>query len=272
MVQFCRPRADFFWDELDKKPIIGSKNKDHSYIRFRPGLFTANDVIVIDSWTALAWGMRLSYAIENKIDMLDAERTDWDGFGFESRFLDYVLNYLHAMPCHVIVIGHAYVYEKRAKDGKTIISQETLPISSSGPAGMKLAKHFSDVLFFEKLSETIVKIKTGGDSTRDGGSRLLAPATVDWDATGPELLLNAVNAKSDGSPCNGAIWYATGTEADEATKAPPKVSAMPVPANAPVAAIVAPIDAAKVPSAVVMPSKPGSSLFGSIKANNGGKQ
>src|SRR5688572_11841464 len=46
MVQFCKPGNSFYWDEQEKKPVIGLKNPEHSFIHFKPSKFTSNDVLV----------------------------------------------------------------------------------------------------------------------------------------------------------------------------------------------------------------------------------
>lgn len=218
VTMLCRPKNTFYWDEQAKAAAPGLKRGDHSFIHFDPQLFTTNDVVILDSWTQLAASMRFQYAIENKIDMTDAQKVEWDGYSFEGRFLDYALNYLHGLPCHFFVVGHEGKHEKRSKDGKTILSSDIVPISSSGPHGAKLAKHFSDVLYFERVSETKVQIKVSGDFNRDGGSRLMPPGTHNWDDFSPQKLFDIVGAKATGEPCRGAVWYKSGDDIQTGAK------------------------------------------------------
>jgi len=172
MARFCKAgTTGFTWDEQDKQIVLGLRNSEHTFVKIEPPKFTSNDVVIIDSWTRLAASTLFQFAKEHSIDLADAAKVEWDGYGFQGRFLDFVLKSLSAFPCHVIVIGHATVYEKRSKDQKTILSQTTQPISSTGPHGAKLADFFSDVFFFEKMSDTAYYIRTSGSQDRMGGSR-----------------------------------------------------------------------------------------------------
>ena len=218
MATFMRPGQEFLWDEQEKVsiPIKTTRKPDHSYIYFCPTKFTANDVVIIDSWTALAASTQLQYATEQDIDLTAIEK-EGDQFallGFQSRFLDYCLNNLHALPCHVIVIGHETVYEKwegKGKDRK-MVSSQVQPISSTGPQGMKLGKHFNDVLHFSKLSDLAYRIDAGGDKDRSGGSRTLEPKKYDWKEVTPKLLFDAIGSKPTGEECAGAIYIGPGQD------------------------------------------------------------
>lgn len=233
MATFMRPGQEFIWDEQGKisLPIKTTRKPDHSYIYFCPQKFTANDVVIIDSWTALAASTQLQYATEQDIDLTAIEK-EGDQFallGFQSRFLDYCLNNLHALPCHVIVIGHETVYEKwegKGKDRK-MISSSIQPISSTGPQGMKLGKHFNDVLHFTKLSDLAYRIDAGGTADRSGGSRTLEPKKYDWKEVTPELLFNAIGAKPTNEPCRGAIYIPPGGELILPNSVPSKAQIIP---------------------------------------------
>jgi len=181
MAMLSRTETPFTWQVEEKRRYIGAPKPGMSYVDIDVRKLPSDAVLVFDSWTALAASTSLQYALENKIDLADAEKTDWDGFGFSGRFLDHILNFIHTIPCHVVVIAHATVYEKRAKDQKTILSQTIQPISSTGPHGAKLIKHFSDVLYFQQLSGTAFYIDSQGSSDREGGSRLVAPKNYKFD-------------------------------------------------------------------------------------------
>lgn len=214
MALFCRNASKFVWDENTKQITMGLRDTSHTFIEFEPSKLTANDVVIIDSWTALSDSTQLQFALEQQIDMSDADKVDWDGFGYQGRFLDFVLGSIHSMPCHVIVIGHSYTYEKYRGQGKdrVLISSTVQPMSASGPHGGKLSRHFSDILFFEKLSESKFTISTGGGKDMVSGSRVMAPAVYDWQAFGPEKLFEAVDAKPTSEACVGAVLIPAGTE------------------------------------------------------------
>lgn len=211
LAMFCRPGNKFVWDEQTKAASPVMRDTTHSFIEFDASKFGDNDVIILDSWTALAFSTRFQYALEHKIDMTKADRTDWDGFGFEDRFLDYIVNFIHTVPCHVIVIGHSTIYEKRSKDQKTVVSQTTQPISSTGPNAKKLGKHFADILYFEKYGDQI-QINTAGDTDRVGGSRNIAPSRIKWEDLAPQDIFAKLGYKGDPSkPMLGAKWLRRGT-------------------------------------------------------------
>jgi len=220
MASFCRPGNAFLWDEQEKVSISEKTklNPDHSYVRFEPSKFTSNDVVVIDSWTALAASSQIEWANDQNVDLTAVEK-EGDQFSllnFQARILDYVLNQIHTMPCHVIVVGHETVYEKFKTDSngkRVIVSSDTIPISSTGPQGKKLGKHFNDVLRFYKLNDTAYRIDSAGGANIAGGSRLLPPKQYKWEEVTPQLLFEAVGAKADPHSkfdSAGAVWIKPG--------------------------------------------------------------
>lgn len=217
MANLCRPGNVFTWDEQDSCTIFGLRNIQHSFVEFDVTKLTENDVVIIDSWTTLAASVFFAYAIEHKIDLTNAAREEWDGFGWEGRFLDFVLNSISTWPCHVIVIGHAVVYEKyNDKKGseRKLLSATTQPISSSGPHASKVCNKFNDVLYFDRAanSSEIFTINTGGTKNSSGGSRIMPPLEARWEEIGIEKFFSAVGIKSSNAPCLGARFIDVGTE------------------------------------------------------------
>lgn len=216
MASFCKNKNIFMWDEQEKcsYPVNFKRNPEHSYIMFDPSKLTANDVVIIDSWTALAASTLIQFATETGMDLaeVEKEKDQFAHLNFQARFLDYVLNAIHSLPCHVIVIGHEQEWEKFKGAGKDrkIVGTYIQPISSTGPQGQKLGKHFSDVLHFSRISDIRFEINSGGDDSRAGGSRILPPQKWKWDDVTPQLLFNAVGAKSTGEPCRGAVYIPRG--------------------------------------------------------------
>ncbi len=186
LAAFLRPGGQFIWDLVDRVCVLPhNMNPEHDHIAVDATKLCVNDFPVMDSWSAIARDVSEMYAKENKIDQFDAKKTDWDGYGWEGRMLTLYLKRWKTLRCPKAVIGHATVYEKRAKDQKTIISQETQPISCSGPHAKTLAKDFSDVLYFTRASETAYFINTGGDKDRVGGCRSIAPQNFGWEQLPP---------------------------------------------------------------------------------------
>lgn len=218
MASFMKPGNDFLWDEEGKcsLPILTKRQPHKSYIRFQPDKLCNNDVVIIDSWTALAASTLIQFCLEQGIDLSTVEKDEdqFAHFNFQARYLDHILNQIHALPCHVIVIGHEQTWEQMKGKGKDrkVVATFTQPISSTGPQGQKLGKHFSEVLHFSKLSDTAYRINTGGDETKAGGSRTLAPQIWKWEEVTPRVLFEAVGAKARNEPCAGAIFLAPGEE------------------------------------------------------------
>lgn len=218
MASFMKPGNSFLWDEVGKNsvPLTTKRQPDKAYIRFEPDKLTSNDVIIIDSWTALAASTLIQFCMEQNIDLSTVDKDD-DQFAhlnFQARYLDHILNQIHALPCHVIVIGHEQEWEKMKGKGKDrkVVATFIQPISSTGPQGQKLGKHFSEVLHFSKLSDIAYRIDTGGDEGKAGGSRILAPQKHKWEDVSPRILFEAVGAKATGEPCRGAVYLAPGAD------------------------------------------------------------
>lgn len=217
MASFMRGKP-FLWDETAKNSITPAttRNKEHSYIYFDINALTMNEVVIIDSWTALAGSLLLEWARENNIDLTSVEK-EGDQFslmGYQSRFLDFTLQKIKTFPCHVICIGHETVYEKFAmKDGKNVmVEQRTQPFSSTGPHAKKIGANFSNILRFRKYSDVAFKIDTGGDASTMGGARQIPPKVYDWAAISPGTIFNAVGSKPENRPNLGAIWLDRGSE------------------------------------------------------------
>lgn len=216
----------FIWDEQKKVSLRPTMQLDptHSNVYFDIKKLSMNDVVIIDSWTALAASLMHEWAKENNVDLTEVEK-EGDQFslmGYQSRFLDYVLTKQKTFPCHVIAIGHETVYEKwegKGKDRK-MVEQRTQPFSSTGPHAKKIGSHFSNVLRFRKYSDISFKIDSGGDASTMGGARQLAPKVYDWGAISPQTIFGAVGSKPTGAPCEGYKYLAPGENLDTAKPVP----------------------------------------------------
>ena len=168
----------FFWDEARKRKVM--KADSETVIQLDHLRLNLNTVLILDSYTELVWSLTKRYAIEQNIDLSDAEKTDWDGYRFTGMLATWILEQLIKLPCHVVVIGHATNYEKRSKDGKTIEWVRTQPKSTSGPHAMTIANKFDDVLFF-KMKGTQVYVDARPDKDRDSGGRVIPPGEYKWE-------------------------------------------------------------------------------------------
>jgi len=175
-------RGKIVWDNKARK--IENIKPNENCIAIDLNKFGQFDIVVIDSWTALARSLMLQYAKEHMIDLTDADDQDEDKWGYY-RWAGTLINWLAtqftALDCHIAVIGHADQYEKRSKDGKSVIFSKRQVKSTSGPNAMQLPSQFSEILYFYPKGKAF-KIDTFGTDEADGGSRLIAPGTYNWDA------------------------------------------------------------------------------------------
>jgi len=215
---FVRAKANFYWNEQERKADYRTFNPESSYIKFNPSLLTQNDVLILDSWKAFTKSTLLAYVLANDLDLSDAEKEEWPGYSYQSLFQDFVLKSMHCLKCHVIVIGHETVYEKwdrRNKKEPKLLSRKTQIVSSSGPHAKTVMTEFTDILYVERLGPSTFTINTGGDTDRIGGSRLIEPRVFQYDALPVTALLEKIGAKSTGEPCHGAQWFSSGKELSE---------------------------------------------------------
>ena len=173
---------NFYADEarrrVSAKPMAGMEHIDMRG-------FGADTVIVIDTYTALAISAMRQFSYENNIDLADASKTEWEGYGFSGRMLTWMLVQMRSLPCHVVCIGHATQYDKfkkgtRGKPSTEIEWSRRQPISSSNPHGMTIARDWDHVLYFSIEGRTCW-IDTRGNRLEDAGSRALAPDRYNWD-------------------------------------------------------------------------------------------
>lgn len=200
----------FIWNETIKRIEAASFKPDNSYYLINPALLGRNTVLVADSWTALATSVMVQYSEENKIDLSEAAKQEWEGYGWQGRFLSWILSKLHGLNCHLIVIGHEVTQEKRSSDGKTVLWSRVQPISSSNNHASTLGKHFSEFLHFSRGSETIFYIDARGASDRDGGSRTSEAKKFRWEELPPSILLERIDGVREPSPQTAFQWFESG--------------------------------------------------------------
>lgn len=170
------------FNEKTRQIVTNAKILDENCVNLSVAShLSSSTVLIIDSYTALVKSIASRYAIENKIDLTDPSKTDWDGYAWCGALASWMLDKLARLPCHVIVIGHKTVYEKRGKDQKTIEWTRQQVKSTSGPHSMTLGDIFSDILYFENISSSMTKISTRADKDMEGGSRLIPPNIYNWD-------------------------------------------------------------------------------------------
>ena len=168
------------WNE--KTGTSARMNPDNATAIVDVANLNEEDVLVVDSWTALVWSLVLRYSKENGIDLTDPEKADREFYSWGNSMVKWMLNQLQSLSCHIIVLAHSTVYEKYEGKGKTLkmVMQRRQPISTSGPNAMQMASKFSDILYFS-VKGSAFKIDVDGDNDKDGGSRGLPPKVYNWE-------------------------------------------------------------------------------------------
>lgn len=210
----------FLWDDTDNKLLLPNSptNIEHGFFEIDPRKLTPQDVLVLDAWTTLKTSVALQYSKENNIDLSDAEKTEWEGYGYSGRYLDWILAQLKSFNCHIIVIAHNEVYEKKKKvniggrESEITEWTRTQPISSSRNHGGKLAADFTDV-FFTSVKGSQFMIDTTSSSDRDCGSRVIPPKVYKWEELPFAEVVRMAHAFKPVPDCEmpGCKYYAPGT-------------------------------------------------------------
>jgi len=182
----------FLWDEGTRRvaPTVEMHNEAHSHYFIDISKLTMNEVLVIDSWTKVAGSLIYRWFVENKIEFTSIlraiesnQRTHRGMFGWTRQMATWMTNQLLTLPCHVIVIAHQTVYEKRKVDeqGREVVEwARTQPISTSGPHAMQMGVDFSEILYFSRAMQ-FFKIDTAGETLREGGCRFTPPKSYSWE-------------------------------------------------------------------------------------------
>lgn len=166
---------------ITRTPQIGSKHIDMRN-------FGRDTVVVFDSYSAIVESTWQDYANTHNIDLSNADKDEWPGYGWTGRLLSWMLNQIEHFPCPVILIGHEAqnVIKKKVLGGASV--QKNAPIemvrrqiySSSNPHGMGICRHFTDILYLYAQGSSF-KIDTRGDKQADGGCQSIPPGLYDWE-------------------------------------------------------------------------------------------
>lgn len=204
-IDFMFRRVPFWWDCRDRKFGVVEPVASVPRYRIDTTQLGLNDIIVIDSWSSLANSLMLRYNNEHNRNPLDAPKSEWDGYGWCGRMAEGILASLVAAPCHVIVIGHTDVFEKRS--GDRVIDTRLIPKSTSRPHGLSLGKYFDDFLYFRAAGQKTY-IETGLSNEREGGSRKIPQGTYDWEKLGFANCVATYGIRPpDGTPSAGVVYH-----------------------------------------------------------------
>lgn len=182
------------WNEQEKRilPPLHQPSPDCSHYILDLRKLGPETLLVVDTWTSIIKSMEWNFNIRNEIDPRDAEKIEWPGYGHMGRNATWMIKKLKSLNCHVMVISHKTLYEKRTttkvrgSDGKMhnetkVEFQRVQPVSSSGPHGMTLGADFDECYIFERRSEKSFMIDLAGDKDKDAGSRSIKPQQYKWE-------------------------------------------------------------------------------------------
>ena len=215
----------FIWDEQSYESIIfpNAATEGHSFFILDPRKLTSNDVVIIDSWTSNAISLMRQWFGENKIDITTAQQaanSNWDVYRWANALADWELSQLHALPCHVIMLGHANQYDKmkttvdnHGKKVQVVESSRTQMFSVSNPHATKIGKTFSDIFYFEMFGNDVM-IDTSSKPDRDGGSRIIPPGNYKFDDFSFKQVcqIAGIPLPVDAAPSEGWQWIGSKQE------------------------------------------------------------
>lgn len=171
------------WDDtLSELRPLGDKLRDgSSHFVLEATKMTPNDVVIVDSWTALCTSLQHNFYNETSLDITKVQK---DGntrglFEYTGRLASFILKRLKGLDCHVIVIAHEGVHELSKPifnsqtgkwDREPTGEVNTIIQSTSRNHSASIAGDFSDVLYFNLHGNTNY---IDGKATEDrvGGSR-----------------------------------------------------------------------------------------------------
>lgn len=211
-VTYIKRMEKFVWEEEGRKyvGIPSMASKTNSHFIFDPNKLSWNDILVFDSWTSYVRSLIKRYMKENGID-LDASAVvdgNWSDYNWTGKLADDFLGKMKEFPCHVVVVAHSEVWEKKDKKGN-ILQTKTKVISTSRNQAEKLPKDFTEILHFT-LSGSNVFIEAKRSAEVLAGSRSLPPFRKKYDEFKFKHLMEALAIPSTGAPLEAIKFYGPG--------------------------------------------------------------
>lgn len=149
------------WNDTESRMLLPTDGYDIDIWEIMFAALTNRDVLILDSWTALAKSCMRWAAVQENVNMADASKGRMRNvYGTAGLRLSMIMGMIQAARCHVIVLAHPTAFEKQSnpddtkadsiqEKDKTIEWTRLVPMSSSNPNGATLAKHFTDVAWLE---------------------------------------------------------------------------------------------------------------------------
>lgn len=156
-----KPR--FVWDDTKSVEVARGMDVSESEVwEIFPARLDANWVLIIDSWTALVNSCKLWASRKHGVDLgntdTPAMRPVYQSAG--NALTQFLVMIQKGLRCHIIVIAHPDEYAKYEKPtGVKVAAQregdnkllwtKLVPLSSSKPHSLTMAKYFTDVAWME---------------------------------------------------------------------------------------------------------------------------
>ena len=175
------------WNMTRDTKFLGSAatdKPDDNIIEIKPGRIQQGVIVVIDTWTSLAFDAMKTAAKANGGDLADMQ--DKLGvYGDANIWLNLILDVMQKWPFHCIVQGHGTTYERKEKPPNTVnpkmkdmIIKDTtqIPVSSSAPHGASMGSKFNEIgwLEIDRFGKRILSFvpkydRIGGGSVKGEG-------------------------------------------------------------------------------------------------------
>lgn len=201
------------WNDTDQRMLLKTHEQDKiSVWEVMPTRLGLEDIIVIDSWTALADSVMRDFAIDEGLELGDVDkRKNRDLYGSSGAKLTAILQLLKSAPCHVVVLAHAdeYSHYKKPTGVTTAASKEAdqilewtrlIPKSSSKPHGLSLARNFNEVLWIEPSATRPNRYIDGRvDPDREGGGSVFSERKSSEEYSLASLIQQVTGVKPEGT-------------------------------------------------------------------------
>lgn len=128
---------------------------DDEIVEIYPMRMDKGVILVLDTWTSLAWSALEAKAKDLNIDLTDVDKWGREVYGTSGFRLTRIAKILQTSPFHQIVMAHNQYYELKEKPPgivqavkeKDMIIRGTveIPVSSSGPHGYSIGPYFNEI-------------------------------------------------------------------------------------------------------------------------------
>lgn len=170
------------WDDNSRYmlDLSGAPDPTHAHFVLNVNKMTANDVVVLDSWTSYTKSLVFQFLNQNSINVESLTKYERDVYAWISFHADLLLTRMKSWPCHSVFIAHEETTEitKKTRDKKgqmvdTPIGEQFMQIfSTSRSHAKKVGINFSDIPWFH-FNDSAVYIDTRPHEDRMGKARLV---------------------------------------------------------------------------------------------------